>query len=237
MTNIIVDCSDKYECNVVSIPSKFIVDIGSVEDIVPDLVSIDGVKYDNFTDAVSSAADGSVIKLIHTIQCEEKITIESEKDITINLNGNKLLIPTVDNNYGMIVKGNLTFDGEGDIVTGFYGIGVPAKGKLTINNGSFRCTENGDYLIGSWGETIINGGDFKGNYCCINGFDGSVVINGGNFVAENAVEDPVWGWTVILGNVTVTGGTFNYPVSERYCAEGYAPKANQDGTYTVEKII
>lgn len=236
VTNLIIDCSDKYSCNVVSVPSKSIIDIESVEDIIPNVVRVGDEAYTDFAEALTSVESGSTIILTETVQCEEKLTISEGKEVVINLNGNKLLVPSVENNYGMIVKGDLTFDGAGDVVTGFYGIGVPAKGKLTIDSGSFKCTENGDYLIGSWGETIINGGEFHGNYCCVNGFEGTVIINGGNFVAESAVNDPEWGWTVILGNVKVTGGTFNHPVAERYCAEGYVPKSNNNGTYTVEKV-
>lgn len=235
VTTLTVDCSDKYVCNVVSVPCVYIRDIESVEDITDNQAVVDGVEYATFTEAIASVKDGSVIKMNEDFQSEEKLSLGDGKSITIDLNGHRMFAPEVENNYSYIIKGDVTFDGAGEVYHGGkFGLGVQPDKKLTINDGIFTST--GDYLIGSWGETVINGGTFKGKYCCINGFAGEVIINGGNFIAEEAENDPEWGWTVILGNVKVTGGTFNHPVHERYCTEGYVPKANEDGTYTVEKV-
>ena len=38
------------------------------------------------------------------------------------------------------------------------------------------------------------------------------------------------------GQILVSGGKFDAPVSEDYCAEGFIPAANEDGTYGVEEI-
>lgn len=235
VTSLNIDCSEAYKFNLVQVPVKFIEDIEAVEDVVEPATTVNGVHYDTLTDALAAAESGSTVVMDTDFQAEEKITIDAEKEITIDLNGNKLYVPEVDNNYGCVVKGHLTVTGDGQVVTGGpFGIGVPANGKLTIEDGNFETI--GTYLIGSWGETVINGGNFHGSYCCVNGFDGTVTINGGNFVAENAVDEGEWGMSVILGNVVVTGGTFSHPVHVRYCAEGYRPKANGDGTYTVEAI-
>ena len=64
---------------------------------------------------------------------------------------------------------------------------------------------------------------------CVNGFNGTVVINGGNFVGAEAES-------IILGNVQVAGGTFNYPVDAQYCAEGYMPAYLGKGIYGVKPI-
>lgn len=235
VTTLNIDCSKEYNFNVVQVPVKFIEDIESVEDVVVAPVEVNGVAYATVAEAIASAESGATVTLAEDFQSEEKITIEAKKVITIDLNGNKLYVPEVENNYGCVVKGDLTITGNGQVAAGGeYGIGVPADGKLTIEDGEFKSI--GDYLIGSWGETVINGGDFHGAYCCVNGFDGAVTINGGNFVADTAREEGEWGWSVILGNVKVYGGTFSHPVHERYCPEGYRPKANSNGTYTVEAI-
>lgn len=226
VTSLIIDCSSDYKCKVVSIPARMIQDIESVEDVEKKSAVVDGVEYSSFAEALSSVSSGSTISLTEDVQSDEKITVP-EGDITINLNEHKLHIPTVENNYGMVVKGNATIEGNGKVVTGFYGIGVQPKASLTINDGIFKLYE-GDYLIGSWGETTINGGEFYGKYCCVNGFDGIVNITGGKFIADES--------TIILGNVKVSGGIFNHPVAEEYCAEGYAPKTLGKDEYTVEKI-
>lgn len=230
ITSLILDCSDKYNCNVITIPIKNIKDIGSVEDIIVNTVIIDGVEYATFIEALEAASNGSTITIKTDIKFKEKTTIAEDKVVIIDLNENKLVIPTVENNYGMVVKGDLTINGNGgNITVGMYGIGIHDNGKLTINGGNYKTT--GTYLIGSWGETTINDGNFTSPYCTVNGFQGNVIINGGNFTSFNTEEN-----TVILGNVKVTGGTFNQPITEQYCAEGYRPKDNGDGTYTVEKI-
>lgn len=236
VTTLNIDCSEAYNFNVIQVPVKFIENIESVEDMPVHTATVNGTHYASLADALTSAESGAVITMDNDFYAEGKITVDIEKEITIDLNGNKLYVSEVDNNYGCVVKGHLIVTGDGQIVTGgAYGIGVqPKNGKLTIEGGNFETI--GTYLIGSWGETVINGGNFRSAYCCVNGFEGNVTINGGNFVVENPVDEGEWGWSVILGNVTVTGGTFSHPVAERYCAEGYKPKANGDGTYTVERI-
>jgi hypothetical protein len=237
ITTLNVDCSSQYKCEVVSVPTIFIKDIESVEDVVVNTAKVNGVEYANLVDALAAVKDGDVIELADDFQSKEKVVLGADDiAVTLDLNDHRLFIPEVENNYGCIIKGDVTVTGAGKFVNGgLYGIGVPASAKLTINGGTFTCSS--DYLIGTWGETVINGGEFISNYCCVNGFDnGKVIINGGKFIANAADNDPDWGWSVVLGNVAITGGTFNFPIHEKYCSEGYRPKANSDGTYTVEKV-
>ena len=202
------------------------------EVIVPLTVTVGGVEYATVSEALAAAKDGDVVAISGDVVFEEKVTLD--KKVTIDLASDaSLVIPTVENNYGMIVKGDVTIEGDGSATTGEFGIGVPAVGKLTINGGDYKT--DGTYLIGAWGEVTINGGNFESPYCCANAFNGGkVYITGGNFVCPD-------GETMILGEdaksvMRVSGGIFNHPVKEKYCAEGYAPKANADGTYTVEAI-
>ena len=63
--------------------------------------------------------------------------------------------------------------------------------------------------------------------------------------AKNPVKLDITGGTINgqlngVGDVnviTVSGGTFENPVDPAYCAEGYTPVKNSDGTYGVEKIM
>ena len=41
---------------------------------------------------------------------------------------------------------------------------------------------------------------------------------------------------ISVNNVSVSGGTFNHAVPEDYCAEGYVPAENGDGTFGVKKV-
>lgn len=49
----------------------------------------------------------------------------------------------------------------------------------------------------------------------------------GNVTNDILVRD------ISSSNVSVSGGTFNHAVPETYCAEGFVPARNTDGTYTV----
>ena len=61
----------------------------------------------------------------------------------------------------------------------------------------------------------------------------TLVINGGTLNVSS------WNITAAAANAgvkpEVSGGTFSSAVPEAYCAEGYVPKANEDGTYGVAK--
>ena len=53
----------------------------------------------------------------------------------------------------------------------------------------------------------------------------------GNVTNDMLVRD------ISSSNVSVSGGTFNHAVPETYCADGFIPTKNADGTYGVKKIL
>lgn len=61
---------------------------------------------------------------------------------------------------------------------------------------------------------------------------GSITISGGSFYGLIGIEDA---YEEAVNDVTVaiSGGTFNAPVPADFCAEGYTPKDNGNGTYGV----
>ncbi len=150
-----------------------------------------------------------------------------------NLEGVTLTTAAVEDNYSIVLKGSLTINGGTFNLGGVYGIGV--TGSLTVKGGTFNVIENNDYLIGNWGTTTINGGEFNGVYCAVNNFAGTTTITGGTFTTEETDYSGEYEAADILANsgLTVSGGTFSKPVDEAYCAEGYVPVDNGDGTYGV----
>ena len=131
-------------------------------------------------------------------------------------------------------------------------------GTVVINDGEFTSTE--DYVISGFENSniTINGGSFTGpNPVFVgkaskktSGFTpASATINGGTFIATD--DTPVVGCAKgasvdIKGGtfegalsadsnseMAVSGGTFDQAVPEEYCANGYAPKDNGNGTYGV----
>lgn len=182
--------------------------------------------YATLAEAIAAVPENGTVVLASDLAPQEKITID--KPVEINLNGKTLTLPTVENNYGMIVKNSLTIhgnDGEVDS-TGLYGIGLSTSmtGELVINGGTYVAPEGSSYLIGGFGgKVIVNDGDFTAPYCVINSFDGyscAVEINGGTFKLDGTDSDPTA--APLLGiNIAVKGGKFSQQLPEEYIAEGY----------------
>ena len=178
-------------------------------------------------DAINNAKNGDTITLTSNVILTEKLTIPANTTLTINLNNKKIEVAKVEDNYGMVIKGNLTIEGNGTVITnGLYGLGVSTTGSLTIKGGTYK-NENGDYLIGNWNNTTIENGTFYGNYCIVNGFAGNTVkILEGTFY--NKEPD-----TIVLGKVKISGGIFNQNVEEYLADEMIITK--KDNLYHVNK--
>ena len=135
--------------------------------------------------------------------------------------------------------------------TGYAGLQLhifsAAKKTTTVINGG---TFNGDYAMYSYfykaedsGNTdiTINGGTFNGNYAALYLYNHNVgsaefgaAVKGGNF------NGGVYAYVMVTDEEYVdlpmiTGGTFSEEVDAAYCAVGYVPVQNADGTYHVEK--
>ncbi len=192
-----------------------------------NIAEVNGVKYETLSAAISAAGSNNVtITLLDNVSLDGKITFPKGSNIVLDLNDKNLTVPTVENNYGIVVGGNLTIKGKGTVSLGMYGIGVQPTGNLTIENGTYKCL-SGDYLLGCWGTATIKGGLFDGNYCIANAFDnGKINILDGTFYSKEP--------TIVLGGVTVYGGAFNHSVEE-YLADGIEMKL-YDGVYFAGKI-
>ena len=66
--------------------------------------------------------------------------------------------------------------------------------------------------------------------------EGTLTCNGPSVIT---VKDGIFNGEVKMlgtdGTITISGGTFSSAVKEEYCADGYVPKDNGDGTYGVTK--
>lgn len=117
-------------------------------------------------------------------------------------------------------------------------------GSLNINDGS-KITVTGDAVPKTEGDgaiqdgaaiSIVNRTGYKGL--------GKIEVTGGTFKANgNNAAIKAYGWNntnkkedtfTESDKVSVSGGTFSSEVKSEYCADGFAPKANSDGTYGVK---
>ena len=151
-------------------------------------------------------------------------------------------------NYGTLTVTSGTYTGGLDTVKN------EPNAKLTITGGAFTLTKGTSKgftgVVFNYGDLTISGGeliqsdksapygqaqvvhtDKSGNAAP------STVISGGTF--KNLCTRST-AWTVretnaANGATQVSGGTFNKSISEGYCADGFIPTKNADGTYGVKE--
>lgn len=147
-----------------------------------------------------------------------------------------------------------------------FGIYFPSSGKLTIDNSTINAktmgvqvcagslsinagsaitvtgdavpkTENDGAIQDGAAISIVNRTGYKGL--------GDVTVTGGKFTAKagnKAIKAYDWANKTeteftAAEKVAVSGGTFSSAVKEEYCATGYIPKDNGDGTYGVKEGV
>ena len=117
---------------------------------------------------------------------------------------------------------------NGGVVFGAAGGVSLNRGKLIVNNGII--TSKGTGTTGDWGDGTGNQNAAAINVNAQYGL-ASVEIKGGKITAE---KDAILLTNGKDGTISVSGGTFSSEVPAEYCAAGYTPVKNADGTYGVE---
>ena len=152
--------------------------------------------------------------------------------------------------YAIVSSGAITINPAKDddvIVAGAHGGLAVDSGTATVTGGRFSSTEYYGLYVSNDGtgtaakaQVTVSGGEFTGNTQSVHigsdvntPVDSVIAISGGTFhgtiFAENKVTED--------GGISVSGGSFENPVPEAYCADGYIPNAEQDsetGMYTVK---
>ena len=118
---------------------------------------------------------------------------------------------------------------NGGVVFGAAGGVSLNRGKLIVNNGII--TSKGTGTTGDWGDGTGNQNAAAINVNAQYGL-ASVEIKGGKITAE---KDAILLTNGKDGTISVSGGTFSSAVPAEYCAAGFIPTANADGTYGVQQ--
>ena len=180
--------------------------------------------------------------------------IEVTKDSNANLtlegvtatagnNGSSMI-----DNYGTLTITSGTYTGGLDTVKN------EPNATLTINGGTFTLTKGTSKgftgVVFNYGKLTITGGEFTqsdksapyGQAQVIHtDKSGSAVpsttITGGTFknLCTRSTAFVVRATNAAAGATKVSGGTFNKSISVDYCADGYIPTKNADGTYGVKE--
>ena len=112
-------------------------------------------------------------------------------------------------------------------------------GNVTINSGSYISAGYGIYVYSSGGTITVKDGIVKGGTAAARADasyqDSVAVINieGGNFEGELQSS---CGPTAKKATMVISSGTFTKAVPAEYCALGFAPKDNGDGTFGVAEV-
>ena len=124
---------------------------------------------------------------------------------------------------------------------------------LVINGGKFELnyavSNKYNGVILSAGITTISGGEFIQNATTprwgnpqvvlamqVDGYTSKIEITGGTFTNKKSGSNIFHGvGKATSDNFEVSGGTFNKSISDSYCAEGFIPTKNADGTYGVKE--
>ena len=156
----------------------------------------------------------------------------------------------VDNISSLTINGG-TFEQQN-----FIAVKNDSNGELTINGGTLTSKQS---VVQNWNKAQILGGNLTGIIWTDSwteaGTVGETVIGGdahftGRIYMDITSPNPstlkieggsldVTKWTVTSAaaeansTIAVSGGTFTAAVPEDYCAEGYVPVTNADGTYGV----
>ena len=196
--------------------------------------------------ATATVKNGSVIggTNYYTIQNNGTATLE-DVTATAGNTGSSMI-----DNYGALTITGGTYTGGLDTVKN------EPNAKLTITGGTFTLTKGTSSgftgVVFNYGDLTISGGEFiQGDKSAPYGQaqvihtdkdkSGSAVpstiISGGTFknLCTRSTAWAVRATNAAAGATKVSGGTFNKSISEGFCADGFIPTKNADGTYGVKE--
>ena len=202
--------------------------------------------------ATISVAGGTVtVKNGNVVGGTGYYNIEVTKGSNANLTLTDVTATAGNNGSSMIDNwGTLTIT-SGTYTGGLNVVKSEEGSKLTITGGTFTgnyATNGYTAVILVYGDTTISGGEFiqsatngKWNHPqvvmtgVVEGYTAITRVTGGNFVNNKSSEGIFHGLgKATSDNFEVSGGTFNKAISEGYCADGFIPTKNADGTYGVK---
>ena len=112
-------------------------------------------------------------------------------------------------------------------------------GNLEVQGGTYTSEHYVLYVYSSGGAMDVKSGTFEGDIRTamdLNSYptaEGSIEIEGGSFQGVGGAEIN-FAATTAKDEISISAGTFNTPIENQYCAEGYVPSAEvAPGVYTV----
>ena len=233
-----------------------------IADVTEDVIVATSVTLDLGGKTLTNAGAGKVTLTIaegKTVTVKNGSIVGGASNYTIQNNGTATFedVTATAGNVGSSMLdnvGTLTIN-SGTYVGGMNTVKNEPKATLTINGGTFE-NSHGEFnshtaVIYNAGSAEILGGELRNKatspawaypHVVMTVWDKvnkpSTVVKGGKFTCDwtswqASILNDAGGGTA--GCTTVSGGTFNKKVPENYCAAGFIPTANGDGTYGVKE--
>ena len=220
--------------------------------------SRDGLVIKNGTieNTANSTSHGAIYATFSTVGTHS-LTLEN---VTVIAKDTGIYAVTANGNATVTIGDQTVINAKTgiDVVGAVYNTNRTYTGSLTLNvsGGKVAGTKDGIHVEGPAKKNIaatvtvnVTGGEVSSittNSSSTSNLPANVNITGGTVTGElkNAAADVITisGGTFkgsitnldTNGTITISGGTFSSAVKEEYCADGYVPKDNDDGTYGVE---
>lgn len=163
----------------------------------------------------------------------DNVTVQNFNRTAFNLNGGTVVVKDC------TITGDTSKDSYFQSGIEAYNANVTVQGTTTITGTGSNLVDwpeaaclqlgNPNGSVAGTGSITVTGGTFTGDYGIIVASNASEVVSvtGGTFNGVLEVEDGEG------GSLAISGGTFDAEVPAEYCADGYEPKDNGDGTYGV----
>ena len=216
-----------------------------------DLTITDSGENGNITYTNTDTTASNVT--VSTISCEPGSVLEVKGGSVVNKSANNGAKGIYAYAIDLLTNGNLgdvtvTISGGSVISENYMAIRQFVNGEscmniLNVTGGTIyggkravnvQVAKNALTAINDCAVLNISGGTIKadenGYAVCVYGMSNNISISGGNFVGWFWDYGPYYNKT----EGAISGGTFDNPVGEADCAEGYLPVDNEDGTYTVK---
>lgn len=180
-----------------------------------DIVAQNGSSgYKTLSAAVDAAVTGDTITLLTDLS--EDVTIPADKDITLNLAGHTMTVPS---DCGIEVLGQFTVTDSGEsgtITCTNTPIRVNGSGaKFTLESGAVISTDNYGIYAKDNGTAVVNGGSISSKDAALSGNnttgDMNFEVHGGTITAAQGPAIYMPGQV----NLTITDGTLNGGISLR----------------------
>ena len=206
----------------------------------------------NVGKATISVQSGTVtVKNGNVVGGNDYYNIEAKKDANLTLTD---VTATAGNDGSSMIDnwGTLTIT-SGTYTGGLNVVKSEEGSKLTITGGTFElsyATNGYTGVIFAYGDTTISGGEFIQSLTTtgrwnhpqviatgvVEGYTAITRVTGGHFVNKMSGESIFRGiGKATSDNFKVSGGTFNKSIPDAYCADGFIPTKNADGTYGVKE--